>query len=312
MDRYEFIWKAIQKHGYKYGYRKVEYVKCSKKVKILCPIHGEFEQRPDLHIQGCGCQKCTGKLITSDEEFKYNLFKIYGDKYDFSKTEYINARTKVTLICPIHGEFKTIPSYLLKKHGCPNCNKTYTKDFIEKAILVHGEKYDYSKVNYKNCRTKIVIICPEHGEFYQTPNGHLNGYGCSKCAIKKNKSELKLLNTLNYHFNNVIYQYKNKELFGSFMSLDFYLPKYNIGIEYQGRQHFLNIDCFGGEKGYEDIQERDKIKYDKCINNDIKLLYFTYDKRNVPSNYLSEIFTDENELLNKIKEYKYELDTNNS
>lgn len=302
MDRYDFIWKAIQKHGYKYDYRKINYINCSTKVCIICRKHGEFWQRPDLHIQKCGCRKCAGKLITSDCEFKHKLLDLYGNKYSYEKTEYVNARTKVTLTCPVHGEFSTLPSILLMGNGCAECNKIHTEEFIEKAKEVHGNKYDYSKVKYENTRTKICIICPEHGEFWQTPNKHLQGNGCPQCACKNNKSELKLKQYLERNINTtIIYQYKNHNLLGNFMSLDFYIPEYNIAIEYQGRQHFISISRFGGAEEFNKTTERDKIKFEKCKTNGIEIVYFTYDKRDIPKNYLNQIFTNKYDLINYIK-----------
>lgn len=121
------------------------------------------------------------KLTTTD--FITRLKSVHGDKYDYSKVKYVNSNTKVTLICPKHGEFETKPSHLLDGHGCPHCVNRYvtTEKFIEKAKMVHGEKYDYSKVNYTNNSTKVCIICPKHGEFWQSPYLHLKGSGCPRC-----------------------------------------------------------------------------------------------------------------------------------
>jgi len=118
---------------------------------------------------------------------------IHGDIYDYSKTNYINNRTKIIIICKIHGEFLQIPSKHLSKSGCAKCSKirnakkcTFTKEeFIEKAIKIHGDTYDYSKVEYINWKTNILIICKIHGEFFQQPNNHLQGSTCRKCSYIK-------------------------------------------------------------------------------------------------------------------------------
>ena len=115
---------------------------------------------------------------------------IHGNKYDYSLVDYVNAKTKIKILCPIHGVFEQVPNYHLSKCGCALCgvdkiikkNKGSESDFINKANLVHNNKYDYSKINYINAHTKIGIICPEHGEFTQRPNNHLNGNGCSICV----------------------------------------------------------------------------------------------------------------------------------
>ena len=125
----------------------------------------------------------------------------HGDKYDYSKVNYVNAKTKVCIICPKHGEFWQAPYGHLNGNGCSECAKENKKnntnikytidDFIKKAKEKHGDKYDYSKVNYVNIHTKVCIICPEHGEFWQTPNKHLNGNGCKLCGIIKMKNKNK-------------------------------------------------------------------------------------------------------------------------
>ena len=114
------------------------------------------------------------------------LGEVHGDKYDYSKVEYINNKTKVCIICPEHGEFWQKPeSHIIKKRGCPYCGgtaKLTLNDFKRKSDEIHKYKYDYSKVEYVNYETKVCIICPEHGEFWQTPHGHLNGQGCPYCG----------------------------------------------------------------------------------------------------------------------------------
>ena len=114
--------------------------------------------------------------------------KVHGDKYDYSKVTYKDNRTKVCIICPIHGEFWQIPYSHLKGRGCIYCGGKYkrtTEEFIQNAKKVHGDKYDYSKVEYKGHNTNVCIICPNHGEFLQTPSNHLSGKGCQKCANEK-------------------------------------------------------------------------------------------------------------------------------
>ena len=183
----EFIQKAILVHGDKYDYSKVDYKTAKSKVIIVCPINGEFEQRPDQHLSGCGCQKCKAdEQRSSTEEFIKKAILVHGDKYDYSKVDYKRSRIKVIIICPIHGEFEQVPNHHLSGGGCLKCaNDEYrssTEEFIKKAVLIHGDKYDYSKVDYKRSLSKVVIICPIHGEFEQTPNNHLSGYRCQKCA----------------------------------------------------------------------------------------------------------------------------------
>ena len=191
----EFIAKAKLVHGDKYDYSKVEYVGALTKVCIICPKHGEFCQEANSHLRGQGCPKCKSKKQTcTTDEFIAKAKKIHGDKYDYSKVNYVNNYTKVCIICHEHGEFWQTPGAHLRGQGCPKCKskkQTCTTDeFIAKAKKIHGDKYDYSKVEYVNRKTKVCIICPKHGEFWQTPSAHLRGQGCPKCGIEnhcKNK-----------------------------------------------------------------------------------------------------------------------------
>ena len=185
----EFIEEAKKIHGDKYDYSKVDYVNNSTKVCIICPIHGEFWQSPYHHLNGIGCPKCAAKqrgekralsMISFIEQAK----RVHGDKYDYSKVEYVNSRTKICIICLEHGEFWQIPNSHLEGRGCPSCGnakKLTIEEFIQKARVIHGDKYDYSKVEYVNSNTKVCIICPEHGEFWQRPSSHLTGRGCAVC-----------------------------------------------------------------------------------------------------------------------------------
>lgn len=121
--------------------------------------------------------------MTKEEKqnkFIDKLNKLYGNKYDYSKVDYYDSKSKITLICPIHGEFTINASELLKGCDCKKCR--HEKEFIEKSKEIHNNKYDYSKVIYHHCNKPVCIICPEHGEFWQKPSHHLNGNGCKLCS----------------------------------------------------------------------------------------------------------------------------------
>lgn len=187
----KFIEKAKKLHMDKYDYSKVSYINNKTKVCIICPKHGEFWQTPDTHLRSKGCPFCgrersSLKQRITKETFIQKAKYIHGDKYNYSKVEYINDRTKICIICSEHGEFWQTPNNHLKGKGCPSCygNKKLTiNDFIKKAQNVHGDKYNYSKVEYINTDTKICIICPEHGEFWQTPYKHIKySHGCPVCG----------------------------------------------------------------------------------------------------------------------------------
>ena len=183
-----FILKANNVHDDKYDYSKVEYINSNTKITIVCRIHGEFLQAPKNHLLRKGCSKCAGCYSYDTEEFILRANNVHNDKYDYSKVEYINSKTNITIICKVHGEFLQTPSGHLGGCGCILCvdrGGTQRYDlhkFTEKAKETHEDKYDYSKVVYVNSQTKILIICKIHGEFLQTPNSHVSGAGCIKCA----------------------------------------------------------------------------------------------------------------------------------
>ena len=197
----EFIKEATEKHKGKYDYSKVEYVNNKTKVCIICsnPEHGEFWQSPSVHLRSGGCPKC-GQIVRNDSkrlsllEFIKKSRKVHGDKYDYSKVEYVNAHTKVCIICPEHGKFEQKASAHLSGYGCPKCgHKTpLIEDFVKKSKRKHGNKYDYSKAVYVDWKTKVCIICPEHGEFWQKLNDHTNGQGCPTCAHEANGERKRL------------------------------------------------------------------------------------------------------------------------
>ena len=125
------------------------------------------------------------------EEFIQKSILIHGDKYDYSKTVYVNNLKEVIITCKEHGDFLQLPKVHKRGCGCSRCGsitkknkKTMTtQTFIEKAKLIHGhDKYDYSKTVYVNNLKEVIIICRIHGEFTQKPNGHLSGSGCRNCA----------------------------------------------------------------------------------------------------------------------------------
>jgi hypothetical protein len=268
----EFISDANKKHDNYYDYSLVNYINAKTKVTIICPEHGKFMQIPRFHIMGQKCPKCSNVKMDTDY-FIMKSNNLHEHKYDYSLVEYKNNRGLINIICPIHGSFKQKPKDHLLGKGCSKCagkNMT-TNDFVIKGKKTHDNKYDYSLVNYVSAKTKVTIICPEHGEFMQTPNSHTNGKGCPVC--KESKGEIyirKILNNLNIKFKP---QHKfsdctnKKEL-----PFDFYLPEHNTCIEYQGEQHYKPVKHFGGAIKFLKTKTNDSIKLKYCLNNDIKLI----------------------------------------
>lgn len=193
----EFIEKSKKIHGNRYDYSKVNYLGSNTKVCIICAEHGEFYQLPSNHLSGKECLKCSYKKRGEKQVHGKELFieksrKIHGDKYDYSDVEYVNSKTKVCIICnkideitgDKHNEFWQTPYGHLSGSTCPKCTGHFMNQeiFIKKANVIHNNKYDYSKVEYKASLEKVCIICPDHGDFFQTPSSHLQGQGCSKCS----------------------------------------------------------------------------------------------------------------------------------
>jgi hypothetical protein len=267
-----FIKKSKITHGDKYDYSNSNYINAITTVKIICPIHGEFEQIPRNHIRGQNCQKCSG--VYMDKNYFIEKSKsLHGDKYDYSLVNYRTQLTKIQIICPTHGIFEQRPKDHLSGKSCSKCsgkNKT-TDDLIKEFNEINNHQYNYSKVIYKDAKTKVKIICDKHGEFEQTPNAHLRGHGCPICRESKGEKEIR-----NYLTNKKIsfipqhkfYDCKNlKEL-----PFDFYLPDYNTCVEFNGEQHFKPIKYFGGVDKFKKLQINDLIKFNYCKTNKINLI----------------------------------------
>lgn len=206
----DFIDKSKKIHKNKYNYQYVKYVNARIKVKINCKIHGIFEQSPSHHLCGRGCPKCKNEKISKSRRLSTKLIvdtcrRIHGEKYKYLSINYFSGRGKMSVLCPIHGVFEQDLHNHLRGCGCPNCAgclKSNIKEFIEKAKKIHGDKYNYSKFNYVNAKTKGIIICPIHGEFYQIPNNHLCGNGCNRCVTISSKPESKFLDFIGIPIKN--------------------------------------------------------------------------------------------------------------
>lgn len=408
-----FLEKAIKTHGDKFDYSLVNYTGALNKVKIICKIHGVFEQTCASHWSGCGCPKCRGarisevklskrKKINSDylskkqqvekreernklklEEYLSKSRNKYKDTFDYTLVK-SNDFVRTTLICKKHNKiikiqwskhliqecggcitcskelfsFKTKSANLLyrkekfenwkKKYEnnyilgnpllymdaefisihctihntnyksniaslyrsktccCHDCNNDSlakarsftTEEFISKSKIVHCEKYSYEKSIYKNARLKLIITCPIHGDFKQDGRSHLQGCGCPICDSSKGE-----LAIFNYLKQNKLY-YKREYRFPDCkdkrpLPFDFAIfydkekTKLKCLIEFDGIQHFKAIEWFGGEKSYLSNVKRDTIKNNYCLFHAIPLFRIPYwQEDNIPnllSNYLSNV-----------------------
>lgn len=298
----EFISKAKMIHGDKFSYDKVKYDGYGNKIIITCRKHGDFLQKPESHLQGCGCQKCKSdairdKISISTEEFITRAKSIHGNLYDYSRTNYISSRSKVEIICPIHGLFLQTANSHLNGRGCPKCSSQrfsyMTNEERETEFRkVHGSKYEYNWNTYVSNHIPMEVRCPIHGSFMQTPTKHLASEQCPKCNRSKLEDEIEnLLINNNIEF---IPQYKSFWL--GLQSLDFYIPKYHVAIECQGLQHFKPIEYYGGIDGYNTRKRLDETKLRRCNEHGTRLLYYS----NLGIEYPYEVFESKEKLLNEI------------
>lgn len=192
----EFIHKSVERHGHAYDYSLVKYEKSSTPVEIICNEHGNFLQKPSNHLAGRGCQEC-GKIKKSKNLMKGIDFYIekakavHGDKYDYSKSIYAVAKTKIEIICKIHGSFWMLPYSHVNGQGCTKCADDFNarkrmkpfSEFIDQANRKHDSKYSYTESTYSGDSRKMEMVCGDHGSFFQAPNSHLQGRGCPKCSV---------------------------------------------------------------------------------------------------------------------------------
>ena len=307
----EAIEKAKLIHGDKYNYSRFEYVRENVKSCIICPEHGEFWQTPNKHIiRMHGCPKCAANAEVTYDEFVRRANAQFGNNVEYDEKDYHGFNKPFMAFCHTHGWFETKPNiHLLGKYGCPKCasinrglnNRLSYDEFLKRAIEVHGNKYEYDESSYTTCTNKMRIICPEHGEFWQSPHKHAYcGHGCPVCSESKLECEVRqFLYTTGKLY---VSQASKKDLvFLGKMSLDFYLPQMNVAIECQGRQHFDEMGFFDHEK----VKERDERKYKLCSDNGVDLLYFTNNRKWYD---MLPFYRDKN-TYSTIKELKEKLDS---
>jgi len=190
----EFVKACNEKHGYKFDYSKFNLPKDKNdKTTVICPEHGKFYVNQYNHASGRdNCTLCNKEKKRKEKESQLieKAKRVHQDRFDYSEVDYRDSQTKVTIICPIHGRFyQHLLTHTNITHGCPKCSleerakkRTLTTDeFIKRSRKVHGDRYDYSKVNYEHHDKHVEIICPFHGSFFQPPTCHIEGAGCQVC-----------------------------------------------------------------------------------------------------------------------------------
>ena len=295
-------WKKqfVEKHGDRFDYTLIGDIipNNTTKLPIKCRKHNHIfyqDVNHHLHYKWC-CPICetenASERMSDDLDAFIKKARItHGDKYVYSKVEYVTSQTNVCIICPEHGEFWQRPAAHIRGCGCPQCalmeaslRILKTKEqFIEDARKIHGGKYDYSKVEYIDCKQKVCIICPKHGEFWQTPDAHVQGHGCSVCKSSSLETQVRVLlenSGVEFISQKSLRELTNEMLGDKPQRIDFFLPQYNLCIECQGQQHFRPT-TFGkvskekAEELYKKNVLYDNFKYNALKKYDFDIVYLT-------------------------------------
>lgn len=307
MSKTYFVKKARAKHKDEYDYTLVrEFEPAGEKVEIIHKkCSKSFFQTKNAHTSGDGCPNCFCPKVRTKEEFIKDAKSIYGDEYDYSEIDYIDTTVDIKIKCNSCDEyFWDRPSNHLHANKynktfvkrCPNCKdfsrNLTTEEFIQKAVEIHGDNYDYSEVEYIDTKTKVKITCNRcDNKFEQTPNSHIakpaigkrNLGGCLSCSYsgtKESYGERVIANYLTKNNIEFVRQYTHKDCKNDkskCLRFDFYVESLNLLIEYDGEQHFRPIKFWGGDEIFEKVKLRDKIKNDWAYNNSINLIRFKYD-----------------------------------
>jgi hypothetical protein len=279
----------------KYEFEHVRLIELSTKYdrlnKFICDIHGEFSKNTSQVSKGQICGKCI-KIKNRKDRRENELQKMinrHNNKFEYlDYVDLINGKDKITIRCKEHDHtFKYFKSTHLfaKFGGCKHCLKQYRNigrkeidDVINDFRNIHGEKYGYDNVNYQGSNVKISITCTKHGDFQQIPGSHLKGSGCPKC--KHSTGEKLIQNILKkmeikYTSQKFFYGCMNDKT-GKSLPFDIYVPEFHTCIEFDGYQHFIPVERWGGDDKLKEVQYRDNIKNVYCKDNDINLIRIPY------------------------------------
>lgn len=280
-NQHLYLKEVEQIHGNRYDYSKIEYINNKTKICIVCRIHGDFLKRPDSFLKGSGCPRCHYRDKSkhhrkSKSIFVQDLINKFGNElYNYDYIDYINASTKVKILCKKHGWIYKSPKTLLQNSSiCHQCTYRDTEEFISICDRIHNNSYDYSNVNYTLISRKVHIICPKHGDFFQEARNHLNGSGCPICKTSKGERQM----ILYFKEKAIDFKYQiTKYYHNTTLIFDFYIPKWDLYIEYDGKHHFQ--DSLYGT--FEKVHHKDLIKDKYITENNLKLLrihYLDFDK----------------------------------
>lgn len=232
-----------------------------------------------INYKKLGALYCSNKLNRTIESIYLKANKLelnYNDKWSIENQNFLIKNYDILGVDKCSKILNKNRKSVLNKAFSLNLTLYTTKGFINKSFKIHEDKYNYSKVNYNKSNDKLIIICPKHGEFIQTAQSHLSGRGCPICNESKGEKKIRFFlsnKKINFSQQHTFNNCRNTNL----LPFDFYLLKYNLCIEFNGKQHYEPIKYFGGDKTLINIKINDSIKKKFCMKNDIKLIIIKYD-----------------------------------
>lgn len=269
-------------HGGKYDYSLANPVRVVDMIPIVCPQHGTFHQTLISHSLGHGCDGCAtlvraAKRVGGAWEKRKALVQAFCDSRGYVVREGLEEPRKhlapVVVTCQHHGDFKSTLGSLAQGKGCWGCFKEFSAGrrvnseakmvFVEKAVALHGDKYDYSKFEYKTSAVKGELICKKHNRtFMVSPNGHLMGKGCPTCGMQMSRAEDEIVAALRKHLGDSAVVTRNKQLIAPY-ELDIYIPAKRLAIEYDGLYFHSTVNP--DHKPRQHLSEKSKLAARKGI-----------------------------------------------
>jgi len=304
----KFIEKAIAMHGEAtYDYSLVKYINNKTDVSIICPLHGSFLQTPDAHAgaRGQGCPECGHIRSNQAKKLTFNQFlaratHLHKDMFIYEKESYNSTKDSLNITCLRCGKgFKQTPTdHFNCSEPCPVCGKRYLDGdvFIERANKVHKNRYTYPNLSFKSAKDHVLILCQVHGEFSQIADNHQAGNGCPRCADyinsrgSKRIAEYLTKNNVPFESEKKFHNLRSKKC--TPLRFDFFLAEYSLLIEFDGRQHFEPVSVFGGEDGFNDLIENDRLKNEWAIQNSYHLVRISFSDENLIEEMLDSYFID--------------------
>lgn len=274
----EFVTEYTENYGDYYDFSNSKYNGAHVRMEVGCPKHGLFNITPHELLKGQGCKQCGIERRAEKRKLKLTDFisrssKIHNGKYRYDLVKLEDYKKPVKIICPTHGEFEETPRDHLQGYGCKKCALEYVaelfsdtkEEFVNKAKIIHENKYDYSLFEYKGSKFDGDIICPKHGVFPQKPCHHLQGSGCPKCGNVSSHFEDEIVEC----FEDIEVEQRNRKILDG-KEIDIYIPSHNSGIEFNGL--YWHSEANGKDENYH------LNKLNECNKNGVELIQIFEDE----------------------------------